>query len=79
MFKHVASLRSRLVVAFLATALFLVPVVAQEVTIEVNQCWLNCHKLTKAYKEWENASDADARRHFVKCMNNYCGGMGEGG
>lgn len=77
MFKHGASLRSRLVVAFLATALFLVPAKAQEVTVtvEISECWLHCHLWTKSAKMVFRWTDETAQYWFTKCMEQHCGGM----
>ena len=70
--------RSRLVVAFVAVALFLAPARAQEVTIEVNSCWLYCHTWTKLMKMAQRWTDETAQAWFVLCMEEHCGGMGEG-
>ena len=70
--------RSRLVVAFVAAALFLAPARAQEVTIDFNQCWLHCHTWVKLMKAAQGWSDEVAQYWFVKCMEKHCGGMGEG-
>lgn len=78
MFDHGASLRSRLGVAFLATALFVAPAVPQTVIVGVNVCWRNCHLSTKRLKDANDWSLEQAQKHFVDCMNENCGGMGEG-
>lgn len=83
MFEYGASLRSRLVVAFLATVLFVVPAVAQTIIIGYNQCFLYCHKLAKEkYDEligegWITEGDVltAANIVFVDCMEENCGGM----
>ena len=83
MFKRGASLRSRLVVAFLATALFVVPAVAQRIILEYNHCFLYCHKQGKnTYDElmalgWVTEGDSirAANIAFVDCMEENCGGM----
>ena len=83
MFEHGASLRSRLVVAFLATALFVVPAVAQTIIIGYNQCWLSCHKQGKVLyddlKRIGGMTEGDMTRAanilFVNCMEENCGGM----
>ena len=83
MFKHGSSFRTRLAVAFVATALFVVPAVAQEVTIEINACWLSCHQQGQnTYNEmmalgWVTEGDAirAANIAFVGCMEANCGGM----
>jgi len=83
MFEHAASFPSRLVVLFLATALFAVPAVAQTIVIGYNQCWLYCHKLAKeTYDElidedWITPGDVNRAANivFVDCMEENCGGM----
>ena len=77
MLKHGASLRSRLVVAFLATALFVVPAAAQTIIIGYDRCWLRCHKLTKYRMEINDWTLEEAQDFFLDCMNGSCGGMGE--
>lgn len=84
MFEHVASLRSRLVVAFLATALFVVPAVTQTVIIEVDHCFWYCHgEGKKMYDylsdehDWMTEGDRKRAAHivFAECMEENCGGM----
>ena len=84
MFEHVASFRSRLVAAFLATALFVVPAVAQTIIIEVDHCFWYCHGegkkmydyLSEHYR-WMGEGDKNRAANivFVDCMEENCGGM----
>ncbi len=77
---HWSRIRSRVVTTLVATVLFVVPVVAQdvEVTIEYNECFLMCHRFAKHAVEVMGATEEVASGLFVTCMNRYCGGMGEG-
>lgn len=69
--------RSRLVVAFVAVALFLAPAKAQEVTIGINECWAHCHMWVKAVTiMFPETTDEQAQELFVMCMDEHCGGMG---
>lgn len=67
---HPSRFRSRMVTAFV------VPVLAQEVTVtvEYDKCFLDCHFRAKIYKELGGSEDV-ARQRFAWCMRQRCGGM----
>ena len=77
MFKSGLSLRSRLVAMLVATSVFVVPVVAQdvEVTIEFNGCWLFCSELASSLHNDYGWSEEEAQKAWANCMNALCGGI----
>ena len=76
MFKFVPSLRSRLIATFVTTTVFVVPVVAQEVEVTIeNGCWLFCSELANSLYEDHGWSEEEAQAAWADCMNALCGGI----